>query len=456
VRVSLADFTTWVGLAGVLLLFMGLSSVQWRRLPVSTSLFYLGLGIVIGPSVLGWIHFDVRRAAPWFEHATEIAVLISLFAGGLKLRLPLRHAAWRPALRLAGPVMLASIAGVALAAVYGLGMEPAHGLLLGALLAPTDPVLASSVSVSEARDEDRMRYGLSGEAGLNDGLAFPFVALALTWLTRVELGSWLVDWALYRLLWAVSAALALGFAIGQGIGRISIALRSRLRDATAPSDLLALALIALAYAGAELVGAWGFLAVFAAGIGLRRAEMRVVQDSPHPDTQQERDNTDGDYVHPPAEDLVPPKLQDEAMAQPAVAAGVLVAEALTFAGTMERLVEVALVMLIGAICVTHWDPRALWIALALFVVMRPLATRLALVYTDTSPAQRWLMGWFGIRGVGSLYYLSYALTHGVSGGPASEISDLVISTVALSIVIHGVTARPLLAWYGKATAGRHV
>jgi sodium/hydrogen antiporter len=269
------SFLAWMALAGGLLLFMALSSAWIRNLPISTSAIYLVLGVAIGPLGLDWLRIDLREEVRWFERLTEFAVIVALFVGGLKLRLPLRDPAWVAVRRLGGPVMLVSIAGVAVSAMLLLGLNPATALLIGAVLAPTDPVLAGTVKVSNAGDHDRMRYGLSGEAGLNDGAAFPFVIFGLLWAEHGGAGDWITDWALHRLLWAVPAGLLLGFLLGRGVGRLAIWLRSHQQDTGAPSDFLALALIALSYVGAESIGAWGFLATFAAGVGLRHAELHV-------------------------------------------------------------------------------------------------------------------------------------------------------------------------------------
>ena len=447
-------FLSWMALAGVLLLLLALSSAYLRNLPISTSAIYLALGLAIGPLGFGLIRIDLGEQIQWFERLTEVAVIVALFVGGLKLRLPLRDPAWVAARRLGGPIMLASIAGVALCARLVLGMDVASALLLGAMLAPTDPVLAGTVKVSRAGDHDRVRYGLSGEAGLNDGMAFPFVIFALLWAEHGGAGGWITGWALHRLLWAVPAGLLLGFALGRGVGRLAIWLRSRHQDTGAPTDFLAVALIALSYASAEFIGAWGFLATFAAGVGLRRAEMHVTQMTPHPDVpkkpgQQENGSPETPVPHPPAEELVGASVEAEELKEPAVAAGVLVAETISFGDTAERLLEILLVVLVGVLLASQWDPRALPLALLLFFVIRPLATRIILAGTPTTNGQRWLMGWFGIRGIGSLYYLSYALTHGLRGSAAEELAGLTISVVALSILIHGTSARPLLARYER-------
>jgi len=132
---------------------------------------------------------------------------------------------------------------------------------------------------------------------------------------------------------------------------------------------------------------------------------------------------------------------------------VLVAETISFGDTVERLVELLLVVLVGVCLATHWDLRAVPLALLLMLVIRPLATRLLLVGTPTTNPQRWLMGWFGIRGIGSIYYLSYALSHGVTGLAATKLAGVTISVVAVSILLHGISAQPLLSWYERRLSG---
>jgi sodium/hydrogen antiporter len=452
------SFLGWMTLAGGLLLLMALSSAYLRNLPISTSAIYLALGLAIGPLGFDWLRIDLRDELKWFERLTEVAVIVALFVGGLKLRLPLRAPAWIAARRLGGPIMVASIAGVALCAKVLLGLDTATALLVGAVLAPTDPVLAGAVKVYSAADHDRMRYGLSGEAGLNDGMAFPFVVFGLLWAEHGGAGGWIAGWALHRLLWAVPAGLLLGFVLGRGVGRLAIWLRSDQQDTGAPSDFLALALIALSYVGAEVIGAWGFLSTFAAGVGLRHAELHVTRTAPSP-TQPRRAARQQSGLsvipagpHPPAEELVAKSVGAEELKEPAVAAGVLVAETISFGDTVERLLEIMLVVLVGVLLGAHWDPRAVPLALLLFFVVRPLATRVLLAGTPTTNAQRWLMGWFGIRGIGSLYYLSYALTHGLELSATEDLAGLTISVVALSIFVHGMSARPLLARFESKLA----
>lgn len=450
------SFLNWTGLIGALLLLMALASAYVRRFPVTTSAIYLAIGLIVSPlgAELVNINFVEWRVA--FENLTEIVVIVSLFIGGLKLRLPLRNPAWSAAYRLAGPVMIASIAGVAVITHFGFGFGWAESTLLGAMLAPTDPVLAGTVTVNNSVDHDRMRYGLSGEAGFNDGAAFPFVIFALEWERNHNFADWIGEWALHRILWAIPVGLIFGYLLGKGVGRFAIWLRSSHQETEAPNDFLALALIALAYFGAETIGAWGFLAVFAAGIGFRRAEINIVETHP---AEEQRDSLleeteDAQLtLHPPAEEIIGRKLDDDEIRQPAKAAGLVVSEILSFGDTAERLLEVLTVTLVGICLAIYWDWRALPLALALFFVIRPLAALLLLVKTPTGTKQRLIMGWFGIRGIGSLYYLAYALNHGLSRN-VPELVGITLSVVALSILIHGISSQPILNLYERMIASQ--
>ena len=439
-----------MGLVGALLLLMALSSAYLRRLPITTSAIYLALGLLVSPIGLELINNNFVEWRAWFEHLTEIAIILSLFIGGLKLRLPLHNPVWQAAYRLAAPVMLASIAGVAVFSHFVFGLDWAVAFLLGALLAPTDPVLASTVSVNDAGDHDRMRYGLSGEAGFNDGAAFPFVIFALMWAEYGELGGWVSGWALHRLVWAIPAGLLLGYFLGKGIGWLAIWLRSRHQETDAPNDFLALALIALAYVGAETIGAWGFLATFAAGVGFRRAEIKIVEENPAPEHNETEEAEEAQLTaHPPAEEFVGKKIEEEELKHPSKAAGMVVAEIISFGNTAERLLEVLLLLLVGICLGIYWDWRAIPLALALFFVIRPLAALIFLLKTPTGKVQRLMMGWFGIRGIGSLYYLSYALNHGLNSNIADTVG-ITLSVVALSILIHGISSQPILDFYERA------
>lgn len=438
------DFILWMAVLGAVLLLLALTSSYLRWLPVTTSVVCLGLGIAIGPSGLSLLHLDLKQAAPWMEHLCEVAVLFSLFVCGLKLRLPLRNPTWRVALVLAGPVMVLCIVGIGLLLHYLLQLSWGASLLIGAILAPTDPVLASLVQVTDARDADRVRFGLSGEAGLNDGVAFPFVILGLLFLRQDGTEPDWLHWLGQDLLWAVPVGLLIGYAMGRGIGRLTLH-TSTSQNSLSPNDYLALALIALAYVAAEALHGYGFLSVFAAGLGLRRAEVK---------------STDNPQV--PAEHLVPSTLgQQHVEPHPSVAtptdelpdsqvvAGIMMGDMLAFGSLVERAMEVFLVTLLGVVLMAHWDWRALLLGGVLFFVLRPLTVWLMPWGRLLQPPQRLLIGWFGIRGIGSFYYLFYALNHGLPAETALLCSNLTLSVVALSILLHGLSTQPLLARYER-------
>jgi len=443
------SFIVWVAMLGAVLLLLALTASYLRWVPVTTSVVCLALGIALGPSGLGLLQLDLAKASGWIEHLTEVAVLFSLFVSGLKLRLPLRSRNWRIASMLAGPLMLMCIGGVSLLLHYGLHLSWGLSLLIGAILAPTDPVLATLVQVNDAQDYDRVRFSLSGEAGLNDGVAFPFVILGLLLLQNTQGEQWLMDWLVQDLLWAVPAGLLCGYWMGRGLGYFALYLRTRHDDSTvSPNDYLALALIAMAYVLADLIHGYGFLAVFAAGLGLRQAE---VHSTPEP--------------HEPAEHLVQPVVGHQHVApehaikgdvadleDTQVAAGIMLGDMLSFGGLVERAMEVYLVTLLGVVLLEHWDWRALWVAGALFVLIRPLSTLLLPFGGLLDLRQRGMLGWFGIRGIGSLYYLFYALNHQLPPDVAASSTNLTLSVVALGIAVHGLSVQPILARYQQRGA----
>ena len=168
-------FTTWFIVTGALLISMALAGSALRRAPLTASMFYLTVGAALGPWGAGLLRVNAVEDASIVERLTEIAVIISLFTAGLKLRLPGSDQRWRAPILLAALAMVLTIGGIAVFAVAAFGLPMGAAVLLGALLAPTDPVLASDVQVSHEHDAEPVRFSLTGEAGLNDGTAFPFV-----------------------------------------------------------------------------------------------------------------------------------------------------------------------------------------------------------------------------------------------------------------------------------------
>lgn len=430
--------TIWFVIAGVLLIGVALTGTVLKRLPLTSSMFYLAIGAALGPWGANLLRIDALRPVTVLEPLTEMAVLISLFTAGLKLRLSLTDRRWRPALLLAGLAMTLTIAGIAAVATWGLGLPGPIALLLAAVLAPTDPVLASDVQVEHAHDAEPVRYGLTGEAGLNDGTAFPFVMLGLGLLGAHDLGPAGLRWLTVDLVWAVPAGLGVGTLCGAGVSRLVIHLRREHREAVGLDEFLALGLIALSYGLALLGHAYGFLAVFAAGLSMRRVE---------------REHSEGT---PPAA-VAPGAASDVDQAtHPVTAPAHMASAVLAFNEQLERLGELAVVLVVGAMLasVTSAGPGLL-MAAALFFVIRPLAITATLWRSSLSRTQRAFIGWFGVRGIGSIYYLAYALAHGAPSAYARPLADTTLVVVAASIVLHGGTVTTLMTWYSARRRRRH-
>lgn len=220
-------FHAWLLFFGGLLLVVAFVHPYVRRLPITTTLLYLGVGIAVSPIGFGWLNLDPFAHAGWLHHAAEMGVLISLFTVGLKLRLPLTDPTLRPAVSLALVSMVLTVAMITVLGVQFLALPLGAAVLLGAVLAPTDPVLASDVQLQHAKDRDRIRLTLSVEAGLNDGTAFPFVMLGLGLLGLHELGDGGFRWLTVDVLWAVGGGLAIGGTLGYAVGRLLVLVQRR-------------------------------------------------------------------------------------------------------------------------------------------------------------------------------------------------------------------------------------
>ncbi|WP_236080233.1 cation:proton antiporter, partial [Pseudomonas aeruginosa] len=207
---------------------------------------------------------------------------------------------------------------------------------------------------------------------------------------------------------------------------------------------------ALSYVGADALGGWGFLASFAAGIGLRHAEVATLGRASAPAEAQAA----AADVREAGQASGAIEYGADRSEHPKVAAGAVMLDVLSFGNLLERSLEVLLVTLLGAMLYQHWDWRALPLALLLFCVCRPAMVWLLVGRRLMHPAQRRLLGWFGIRGIGSLYYLSYALNQGLPTALAHTASDLVLSLVALSICVHGLSIQPLLMRHARSVSRR--
>ena len=422
--------TIWFIVTGGLLIGMALAGSTLRRVPLTASMFYLVGGAALGPWGAGLLHLDAVEDAWILERLTEIAVIVSLFTAGLKLRLPASDRRWRAPLLLAALAMVLTIGGIAAFAMTALGLPIGAAVLLGALLAPTDPVLASDVQVSHEHDAEPVRFSLTGEAGLNDGSALPFVMLGLGLMGTHGIGAYGWRWLTVDLLWAVAAGVAVGTLCGAGIGTLVVYLRRVHREALGLDEFLALGLISLSYGIALLVHAYGFLAVFAAGLSVRRIERQQSEVAAPSDIEHASTSTEEQATHPNT------------------APAYMARAVLGFNEQLERLGELVVVLVVGAMLaeIEVMSP-GIWVAVTLFVVIRPAATLLALFRIPLSRPQRAFIAWFGVRGVGSIYYLAYALSHGVSVPVARTLADITLVVVAGSIVLHGTSVTPLMQRY---------
>ncbi|MBF2067949.1 MAG: sodium:proton antiporter [Calothrix sp. C42_A2020_038] len=402
---------------GLLLLTVTLGSGWISRLPLSFAIIYLVVGIILGP--YGFELINLRRVgvfnAEVLERITELVVIISVFSCGLKIIRPLRLRTWNITIRLIALLMPISILGIAVVGKYLLGMEWAGAILLGAILAPTDPVLASEVQLTDVKDKDELRFGLTSEGGLNDALAFPFVYFAIHALKDNNWNNWLGQWVAVDLIWAIFAALVMGVVVAKAIVWIDRKIE-RIRPADdLMEDFIAIGIILITYSLTEIVNGYGFLAVFVAGL--------VVQRS---------------YHNP-----------EKPLAQ------------LEFIERIEKLLEVGTILLLGTILLVNpmlnYASQSLIVTSLLLLIIRPLGvwvstTGLRLENTrgrKMDSRTRLLLGWFGIRGVGSLYYLAYAFGNGLKDQLGEQIAWITYTTIVISVIVHGVSSTPLMNWYER-------
>ena len=407
---------------GLLLLMVTLGSGWIARLPLSFALIYLVVGILLGPYAFGLIQLrrDEVFNAEVLEKITELVVIISVFGCGLKIVRPVSLGGWGITARLIGFLMPISILALAVVGKLFLGMNWGEAILLGAILAPTDPVLASEVQLTDINDQDELRFGLTSEGGLNDALAFPFVYFGLHALEDDNWGNWLKEWIAVDLIWEITAGIVMGFVVAKSLVWIEKRIQKRRRADELMEDFIAISTILITYSLTEMVNGYGFLAVFVAGL--------VVQRS---------------YRNP-----------DKPLAQ------------LEFVEQIEKLLEVGTILLLGSILLfqpmLNYAMQSLLVIVLLFFIIRPVGVWISTIgkrpvdshRRTFHPGTRWLFGWFGIRGVGSLYYLAYAFGHGLKGEPAEQIAWITYTTIVASVIIHGISATPLMKWYERNIANK--
>jgi sodium/hydrogen antiporter len=404
--VDLLDLT--YALVGVGALLAGLLPRLLADRSLSMPIVFLGLGAVVFAVVGGLPDPDPLRYPAVTERLTEIAVIVALMGAGLKLDRPIGWRSWSSTWRLLAIAMPLTIAATALLGWWWVGLAPAAALLLGSALAPTDPVLASDVQVGRpggAEDEeDEVRFALTSEAGLNDALAFPFVYAALAMLALgTDPRGWFVGWVLHDVLLKVAVGVVGGVLVGRLLGALFFRTRSEvLRLASHAEGFVALAATFLAYGLTEVAGGYGFLAVFVCARSIRASE---------------RTSEYHQVLH-------------------------------DFVEQIERLLLVLLLVLLGGALVRGILEPLTWgmvgVGLALVLLVRPLAGRLSLLGGPGTPGQQRAVAAFGIRGIGSLYYLGYATSH-AAVPDAAALWATTAFVVVVSVVVHGVLATPIMS-----------
>lgn len=369
-----------------------------RRPPAATALLMLCgmVGSLLFPDIVAGIE-PTQNPEIW-ELSAELVVIVVLFTTGLRIDDLGGLRLWRPTVMLLVVTMPLTIAAVALLGWSLAGMTVGGAILLGAVLAPTDPVLAGDLQIGPPMEgsEHPVRFALTTEAGLNDGLAFPFVYLALHVASQgADPSPWLTEWLAWDVLYRILVGTVLGIGIGWLLGRI---LSLPVWDTVAASGpgVLALAGIFLTYGIVELAEGYGFIAVFAAGVACRRVEERHMF--------HQRLNA--------------------------------------FASSIEHAITAILLVLLGSVMPALW-PYLDWshavIGFGLILVIRPLAGMLGLIGTPLRLKSRLTVAFYGVRGIGSLYYLAYASTH-VEFIDETALWALVAFTIFVSTVVHGLTA----------------
>ena len=342
---------------------------------------------------------DPIRSPILWERTSELAVIVALFGTGLRIDRLATFKHWIPTIRLLLVTMPLTIAAVALLGWWLAGMTLAGALLLGAVLSPTDPVLASDVQVGPPLEggEHPVRLTLTAEAGLNDGLAFPFVYLALIIATQGFVpDAWGIEWLARDVVYRIVMGAAAGAVIGWLLGKVLFDVPAENALAETGSGVVALAGVLVCYGATELVEGYGFIAAFVAGMTLRRAEA-------HHEFHRRLHN---------------------------------------FSETIEHALTALLLVAIGGALPTLWpmlDWRHAAIAIALVFVIRPLTGYLSLVGTRLRDRERLVIAFYGVRGIGSIYYVAYAGSHGALVNEP-QLWATIAFTILLSTIIHGLTA----------------
>lgn len=390
--------------AGLLIALVAWLPLALKRLPLSLPIVCIGIGagVFLHPQVrLDPLPLDYPEIT---ERFTELIVIISLMGAGLKIDRVFGWRRWRITWRLLAITMPLSILAITGLATWALGLPLAIALLLAASLAPTDPVLAADVQVGPPKtgEEDEVRFGLTSEAGLNDGAAFPFVHLAILLGASATTGEpWLAEWLTYNVAWEIAGGIVGGWLIGRAFGWLTFHVPAETKLAKTGDGLIALAATFISYGLTELIHVYGFLAVFVTALTLRHT---------HRDHDFQRE------MH---------ALTDQ----------------------IERLVMMALLILFGGALVSGLLASVTWrdaiVAAIILLVIRPVAGWIGLIGYPAGRGEKLTLSFFGIRGVGTFYYLAYGINNMDIPGP-ERLWGVVGLVVLFSILLHGLTVTPIM------------
>jgi NhaP-type Na+/H+ or K+/H+ antiporter len=407
-----------LGLIGLVLIGATWLPHLLKQRVLSFPIVYVGLGFALYSLPLPLPDADPLRLGGAAERLTELVVLIALLSAGLRIDTPIGWKRWNPAWRLLGLAMPLCIVAGAWLGHWLVGLSLASACLLGAVLAPTDPVLAADVQVGPpgAGKEDPVRIALTSEAGLNDGLAFPFVWLAIA-LAGAGVGAgshgldWIGHWLWLDVLYRTGAGLLVGWGLGYLLMYLIFRVETTTRISHTEDGLAALAITLFVYGVTELIGGYGFLAVFIAALAIRHYERR----HRYHDTLN------------------------------------------LFAEQCERLLMTAILLLFGGALAggilddLGWQGMVFGFAFVLLV--RPLAGMLSMLGSALPIRERLAISSFGVRGIGSFYYLAYALNH-ADFAEQRQLWSTVAFVVLLSILVHGLAATSIMQYLDSRRGSR--
>ena len=389
-----------IAIIGIAALGMTWIPTLAQKIRVSYSIVFLGFGMLLYVLVddLPWPNpFRMKTET---VHLTELIVIIALMGTGLKIDRPFSFRQWLVPFRLVTITMLLSIVSLIALSAWFLGFDWASAVLLGAVLAPTDPVLAAEVQVrgpNEGDDND-VRFALTAEAGLNDGMAFPFTWMAIV-IALSASGSepWLGEWLGKYLLYKIAIGVGIGLLVGRGITYLFFYLPEKYEMWHIRDGLVALSSTLFVYGATELAQGYGFVAVFVTALTVRNYEM---------------DHQYHQKLH-------------------------------AFTDQLERILLAILLILFGGSLVEGILDHLTWptalLGLGFVLIVRPLSSWLGLIGTSVRARDKWAISFFGIKGIGSFFYLSFALSK-ADFAYQEEVWSLTAFVVLISVLLHGLTA----------------